>query len=193
MLPSFRVPTPAPRGCGRAPIVNSVPAGGARLRGGGGVVAPTGRPEAIRFTEHFMTCLWLEEFSKCSKVWGNGQRGGDTAPFAQVVALAAPWMRGRRPKGPETKLENFENRGAPSFDNFQRSAPGRRAGGDMLGNFENGGHRLAQRFSKSVLRPLGSGGRNPDAKSFPSATAPIYVRPIAMALTGSLTVERRFL
>ena len=63
----------------------------------------------------------------------------------------------------------------------------------MLGNFENGGHRLAQRFSKSVLRPLGSGGRNPDAKSFPSATAPIYVRPIALALTGSLTVERRFL
>ena len=122
-----------------------------------------------------------------------GQRGGDTAPFGQVVALAAPWIRGRRPKGPETKLENFENRGAPSFDNFQRSAPGRRAGGDIVGNFENGGHRLSQRFSKSGLRPLGSGGRNPDAESVPSAKAPIYVRPIAMALTGSLTVERRFL
>jgi hypothetical protein len=123
MLPSFRVPTPAPRGCGRAPIVNSVPAGGARLRGGGGVVAPTGRPEAIHFTEHFMTCLWLEEFSKCSKVWGNGQRGGDTAPFAQVVALAAPWMRGRRPKGPETKLENFENRGGGHLSTISQDLP----------------------------------------------------------------------
>jgi hypothetical protein len=189
MLPSFRVPTPAPRGCGRAPIVNSVPAGGARLRGGGGVAAPTGRPEAIHGT--FYDLLVAGTVFKVFK--DVGQRGGDTAPFAQVVALAAPWMRGRRPKGPETKLENFENRGAPSFDNFQRSAPGRRAGGDILGNFENGGHRLAQRFSKSGLRPLGSGGRNSDAKSVPSAKAPIYVRPIAMALTGSLTVERRFL
>jgi hypothetical protein len=75
------------------------------------------------FTEHFMTCLWLEEFSKCSKVWDKGQRGGDTAPFAQVVALATPWRRGRRPKGPEAKLENFENRGGPIFLQFPKICP----------------------------------------------------------------------
>ena len=70
MLPSFRVPTPAPRGCGRAPIVNSVPAGGARLRGGGGVVAPTGRPEAIHGT--FYDLLVAGRVFKVFK--GVGQR-----------------------------------------------------------------------------------------------------------------------
>ena len=192
MLPSFRVPpTPAPRGCGRAPIVNSVPAGGARLRGGGGVAAPTGRPEAIHGTFYDLLVA-----GRVFKVFnGVGQRGGDTAAFAQVVALATPWRRGRRPKGPEAKLENFENRGGwgPSVYNSQRSSPGQGAGGDILGNFKNGGHRLAQRFSKYCLRPLGGGGRTLDAKSVPSGKAPIYVRHIAMALTGSLTVERRFL
>ena len=80
MLPSFRVPTPAPRGCGRAPIVNSVPAGGARLRGGGGVVAPTGRPEAIHFTEHFMTCLWLEEFQSVQRCGATGKGAATLLP-----------------------------------------------------------------------------------------------------------------
>ena len=119
MLPSFRVPTPAPRGCGRAPIVNSVPAGGARLRGGGGVVAPTGRPEAIHGT--FYDLLVAGTVFKVFK--DVGQRGGDPAPFAQVVALATPWRRGRRPKGPEAKLENFENRGGPSFFTISKDPP----------------------------------------------------------------------
>ena len=85
-----------------------------------------------------------------------GHRGGDTAPFGQVVALATPWRRGRRHKGSEAKLENFENRGGPIFFyNFQRSSPGQGAGGDMLGNFENGGHRLLNVFQNIAFGPLG--------------------------------------
>ena len=189
MLPSFRVPTPAPRGCGRAPIVNSVPAGGARLRGGGGVAAPTGRPEAIHGT--FYDLLVAGRVFKVFK--DVGQRGGDTAPFGQVVALATPWRRGRRHKGSEAKLENFENRGGPIFFQFPKILPRPRGRGRHVGKLRKRGPPPAQRFSKYCLRPLGGGGRTPDAKSVPSAKAPIYVRPIAMALTGSLTVERRFL
>ena len=150
MLPSFRVPTPAPRGCGRAPIVNSVPAGGARLRGGGGVVAPTGRPEAIHGT--FYDLLVAGTVFKVFK--DVGQRGGDTAPFGQVVALAAPWIRGRRPKGPETKLENFENRGAPSFDNFQRSAPAEGPEATFWETSKTGATALLNVFQNLAFGPL---------------------------------------
>ena len=158
MLPSFRVPTPAPRGCGRAPIVNSVPAGGARLRGGGGVAAPTGRPEAIHGTFYDLLVA-----GRVFKVFnGVGQRGGDTAAFAQVVALATPWRRGRRPKGPEAKLENFENRGGPIFLQFPKILPRPRGRGRHFGKLRKRGPPPRSTFFK--ILPSASWGWRPDSR-----------------------------
>ena len=158
MLSSFRVPTPAPRGCGRAPIVNSVPAGGARLRGGGGVVAPTGRPEAIHGT--FYDLLVAGTVFKVFK--DVGQRGGDTAPFGQVVALATPWRRGRRHKGSEAKLENFENRGGPIFLQFPKILPRPRGRGRHFGKLRKRGPPPGSTFFK--ILPSAPWGCRPDSR-----------------------------
>ena len=93
------------------------------------------------------------EVSKGSLV---GQGGGDPAPFAQVVALAMPWERGRRPKGPEAKLgKQRKSRGPHLSRIFKVLPPAKGPGATLWETLKMGATALINVFQNIVFGLLG--------------------------------------
>ena len=117
-----------------------------------------------------------------------GQKGRRPGSLREGCCPSDAVGAGSPPKGAEGEtLEILKMAGAPSLATFSKFCPRPRGRGRQFKDFENGGHRPDRRFSKYRPRPLGGGGLAPNANSVQSGRARMFVRPTAMALTGSLT------